>query len=136
MRPSLLLVTATRLLLPLLLLFSLLLLFRGHDAPGGGFVGGVVAAAALSLHALAFGAGQTRQLFRVPPVDIVAMGLLVALGSSLAAPAAGRPWFAGMWSGLKVPGVGELGTPLLFDIGIYLVVVGGVLLMFFPLMEE
>ncbi|HMN02746.1 MAG TPA: MnhB domain-containing protein, partial [Geobacter anodireducens] len=64
---SLFLATAVRLLLPLLLLFSLFLLLRGHNEPGGGFVGGLVAAAAFALHALAHGVAAARRVLRVEP---------------------------------------------------------------------
>ncbi len=133
---SLFLRTAVRLLLPLLFLFSLLLLFRGHDDPGGGFIGGVVAAAACSLHALAFGTEETRKMLRLRPAALLVAGLGLALASTLVGPLWGQPWFAGLWSQVVLPGLGKIGTPLFFDIGIYLVVLGAVLLMFFPLMEE
>ena len=59
--------TAARLLMPLLLLFSVFLLLRGHNEPGGGFVGGLVAAAAFALYAIAFGTRRARQALVVSP---------------------------------------------------------------------
>jgi len=129
MRPSVILQTATRFFQPLLLLFSLFLLLAGHNEPGGGFVGGLVAAAALTLHALAYGVESARRTLIVDPQALLGTGLLVATSSGVWALAAGKPLLTGLWHG-------GLGTPLLFDVGVYLVVLGGTLLMVFSLMEE
>lgn len=133
---SLLLETALRVLLPLMLLYSVLLLLRGHDKPGGGFVGGLVAAAAIALHALTHGADRTRIALRVRPGTLLAAGLGVALGSGLLALALGLPFQTGLWIPAAVPGLGKLGTPLLFDCGVYLSVVGTVLVILFALADE
>ena len=135
---SLILRTATRLLLPLLLLFSVFLLLRGHHEPGGGFTGGLVAAAALVLYRLAFGREIVR---RVAPVDaraLIGAGLLVAIAGGSAALFVGRPVMTGLWGRVPVPGVGDLdlGTPLVFDVGVYLTVVGVTLSIILPLAEE
>ncbi len=129
MRTSIILQTATRFLQPLLLLFSFFLLLVGHNEPGGGFAGGLVAAAALILHALAYGVDSARRTLGVDPRTLIGAGLLVAASSGLGALAAGLPLLTGLWRG-------GLGTPLLFDAGVYLVVIGGTLLMVFSLMEE
>ena len=71
--------TAARLLMPLLLLFSVFLLLRGHNEPGGGFVGGLVAAAAFALYAIAFGVQRARQALLVKPMTLLGAGLLIAL---------------------------------------------------------
>ncbi len=134
--PSLILRTATRLLFPLLLLFSLFLLWRGHNEPGGGFVGGLVAAIAFSLHAFAFGVVATRRVLRAPPVRLVATGLAVALGSGLVSLASGLPFMTGLWLERPLPLLGKLGTPVLFDLGVYLVVWGITMTIVFELMEE
>jgi len=75
---SLILSTATRLLLPLLLMFSIFLLLRGHNEPGGGFVGGLVAAAAFALHAIAYSVAATRRLLIIDPRALIGTGLLIA----------------------------------------------------------
>ncbi len=135
---SLILRTATRFLLPLLLLFSLFLLLRGHNSPGGGFVGGLVAAAAFALYALAFDVATARQLLRIDPRQLIAVGLLVALGSGLVAWLARKPFMTGQWGSITLPGIGpvHLGTPLFFDVGVYLVVVGVTLTIILSLAEE
>lgn len=133
---SLILSTATRLLLPLLLLFSLFLLVRGHNQAGGGFVGGLVAAAAFALVALAQGVDEGKRALGLEPRLLVAWGLCLALLAGSFSLLAGLPFMTGLWSEAAVPSIGELGTPLLFDTGVYLVVTGMVLLVVFSLMEE
>jgi multicomponent Na+:H+ antiporter subunit B len=82
--------TAARLLMPLLLMFSVFLLLRGHNQPGGGFVGGLIAAAAFSLYAISFGVARARQALLVRPVNLLGVGLLIALVSGLPAVVSGR----------------------------------------------
>jgi multisubunit Na+/H+ antiporter MnhB subunit len=120
--------TATRVLLPLLLLFALFLLFRGHNAPGGGFVAGLVVAAAFVLHAMAYGMAATRRALLVPPQRLLPIGLLVALFSGLPAVLLGQTFMTGIWTTIGAAPSGiALGTPLLFDIGVFLAVIGVVL---------
>jgi multicomponent Na+:H+ antiporter subunit B len=129
---STILQTATRLLMPLLLLFALFLLLRGHNQPGGGFIGGLVAAAAFCLFGLAFGVQRARQALLVRPLTLLGAGLLIALGSGVAASLRGQPFLTAVWATGDEP----IGTPALFDIGVYLVVSGVVLMMVFTLAEE
>lgn len=111
-------------LTPLLLLLSAVLLVRGHDHPGGGFVAGLVAAAAAALRALAYGVVDVRPRLRVMPLRVAAVGLAVAIASGLFGFFAGAPFLTGVWLDLALPAVGTLGTPLLFDVGVYLAVFG------------
>jgi multicomponent Na+:H+ antiporter subunit B len=135
---SLILATAARYLVSLLLLFSIFILFRGHDEPGGGFIGGLIAAAAFALNAVAFDAATTRRTLRVDPRTLVPLGLLIALVSGTVPLLAGKPFLTGIWFTSYVPGLGEvtLGTPLVFDCGVYLVVLGVTLTMILTLAEE
>lgn len=133
---SLILSTAIRLLLPLLLLFSLFLLLRGHNEPGGGFVGGLVAAAAFALYSLAHGAEAGRKMLRIEPRLLVAIGLMTALVSGMLPFIFGHPFLTALWSTFPAPVIGHAGSPLLFDAGVYLVVTGMSLLIIFSLMEE
>ena len=133
---SLILATAIRLLLPLMLLFSLFLLLRGHNEPGGGFVGGLVVAAAFALYTLAHGEKEGRRMLRIAPLQLVATGLLIALTSGLLPLLAGLPFLTALWSSVPAPVIGHAGTPLLFDLGVYLLVAGMSLLIIFTLMEE
>ena len=133
---SIILSTTIRLLLPLLLLFSVFLLLRGHNEPGGGFVGGLVAAAAISLYALAEGVEAAHRILIVNPRQLIAGGLLVALGSGVIPLFSGRPFQSGLWLPHSLPVLGHVGTPLLFDLGVYLLVAGMALLIVLSLMEE
>jgi multicomponent Na+:H+ antiporter subunit B len=124
--------TAARLLMPLLLLFAVFLLLRGHDEPGGGFVGGLVAAAAFALYGIAFGVQRARRALLVNPLTLLGAGLLIALASGVPAALRGQPYLTALWPSGPV----ALGTPALFDVGVFLVVAGVVLMMIFTLAEE
>jgi multicomponent Na+:H+ antiporter subunit B len=132
---SLILRIAARYLTPLLMLFSLFILYRGHNAPGGGFIGGLLAAAALALYAIANNAESASRKLRINPRSLIATGLLIALLSGLFSIFLGDPFLTGQWIFPELPIVGQLplGTPLLFDIGVYLVVIGVMLLIVFEL---
>lgn len=133
---SLILSTAALYILPLLLLFSFFLLLRGHNEPGGGFVGGLVAAAAFSLYALAFDVERTRKLLRAEPRNLIGVGLLISLASGLYSWVQGGAFMEAIWGKQVYPVLGKLGTPLFFDIGVYLVVLGVTLKIIFVLAEE
>lgn len=133
---SLILQSATRYLLPLLLVFSVFLLLRGHDAPGGGFSGGLVASSAFVLFAVAHGTGIARQSLPAPPGVLMGLGLFLSGGSGALALLHGEPFLTAQWWTRPVPVLGDVGTPLMFDAGVYLTVGGAVLLMIFSLMEE
>ena len=123
---SIILSTAARVVHPVLLMFSVFLLIRGHNEPGGGFSGGLVAAAAFILHAMAHGGSMARRLLKIDPQILIGAGLLVALLSGLPSLLTGEAFLTGQWGNIPMPGLGDwaLGTPLIFDIGVYLVVVG------------
>ncbi|WP_409524335.1 Na+/H+ antiporter subunit B [Nitrincola sp. MINF-07-Sa-05] len=139
MKPgTLILHTAARFLIPLQLLFSLFLLLRGHDEPGGGFIAGLVAAGAFSLYLFSFGSMMTRDLMRVDPRDLVGTGLLLGLiAAVLPVLLNGEPFLTAQWWPLVLPGGVELklSTPLIFDIGVYLTVLGSVMTAVIALVE-
>lgn len=132
---SLLLRTMVRILMPLILLFSVFVFARGHQEPGGGFVGGLVAAAGIVLWIMAEGAAVARRRFPLQPTGIAATGLACAAAAALVPVAFEQPILTSMWVHLPLPGGGhyDLGTTTLFDLGVYLVVVGVVLLFVFTL---
>ena len=131
---SLILRTATRILMPLLLLFALFLLLRGHNAPGGGFVGGLVVAAAFVLYAIASGFSASRRALLVDPSTLLNMGLLIALTSGMIGIFMGQPFMTATWTSLGPEPAGVvIGTPLLFDVGVFLAVIGVVLTIVFTL---
>lgn len=135
---SLILRTVGRIMFPVLLLFSLFMLLRGHNDPGGGFIGGLVAAAAILLYLVAVGPLQLRQSFPYGFRRLLPIGLLIAIAAGLPGMLAGQPFLTGVWISLDLPGLGELklGTPLLFDVGVYLVVIGMTLEVIVTMAEE
>ncbi len=122
---SVVLRVAGQFLLPIALVFSLFLLWRGHNEPGGGFVGGLVAAAGFAVHALPRGRGALLRALRVPPASIAAAGLVLALLSGVPALLGGAAFLTHQW--FVADGGFAIGTALLFDVGVYLAVVGSVL---------
>ncbi len=133
---SLILSTSSRYLLVLLQLFSVFLLLRGHNEPGGGFAGGLVAAAAYALYFIANGVEEARRVFRFEPLTVMAAGLGVALASTLPSILGGLDFMRGVWVNTGIPVIGKVGTPLLFDAGVYLLVLGITLKILFSLAGE
>lgn len=133
---SLILSTALRYILPLMLLFSIFILLRGHSEPGGGFIGGLVAAAAFALYSFTADISEVRQALRVEPRTLIGVGLLLAVSSATLSLFFGLPFMTGLWYSEPLPVLGKVGTPTLFDTGVYLDVVGVTLLIIFSLTEE
>jgi multicomponent Na+:H+ antiporter subunit B len=119
-------------------MFSVFLLFRGHNEPGGGFVAGLVAAAAFALYALAAGVPAARRALQIRTHTLIGTGLLISLGAGIFPLLFGSQFLTGFWSEFYLIGFGEveIGTPFIFDIGVYLVVLGVVLMILFSLAEE
>ncbi len=116
--------------------FAVYLLLRGHNLPGGGFIGGLGSALSFILLSLAIGVERAQQMLRFDPVRIAALGLMVALASALLPVALGDPFLRQYnlkVKGLPVLGDLSVGTPLVFDIGVFLVVVGVTTKMLFVL---
>ncbi|MBD9386337.1 Na+/H+ antiporter subunit B [Agrobacterium sp. AGB01] len=111
----------------LMVLFSIFVLLRGHNEPGGGFIGGLIAVSALAIYGIAFGVNAVRRAIRFHPLAIAGAGLLLATVSGLVSVIAGVPFMTGLWVypslfGVEVP----LATVMSFDVGVYLVVVGAI----------
>ena len=129
---------ATRILSALLVVFSLFMLVRGHDAPGGGFIGGLIAAAAFSLLAMSHGVATARRALRLAPETVAALGVATALAAGTLPLFFGEAPFAALWlflGGAKGTGL-PLSTVLMFDFGVWLVVLGAVLSLVFALEGE
>ena len=137
MMDSLILRTATRLLLSLMLLFSFFILLRGHNETGGGFIGGLIAASAFALHSIAYGPAALRQVLGFDPKTIAGVGMLFAIVAGLLSAFPGDAFLTGQWLHW---GEGDaafhVGTPLVFDVGVFLVVIGAVLTIVLSLEEE
>ena len=111
----------------LMVLFSIFVLLRGHNEPGGGFIGGLIAVSALAIYGIAFGVNAVRRAIRFHPLAIAGAGLLLATVSGLVSVIAGVSFMTGLWIypslfGVEVP----LATVMSFDVGVYLVVVGAI----------
>lgn len=131
-RRSLILETGARAVFHTILLFGVFLLFAGHNAPGGGFIGGLVTAAAFVLRYVAEGAEDLRRTVRVAPELLLGGGLVFAAGAGVAALLTGRDFLThGYVLYEHVPGLGQvaLHSALVFDVGVFLVVVGLVLML-------
>lgn len=129
--------TAATYLLPVLLLFSIFILLRGHYSPGGGFVGGLIASIAWVLHAFAHGLERTKLLIRIHPGFLMPVGLSLAFLSGIFPIVfADMPFMTGMWYPDHLPILGSLGTATFFDTGVYLAVVGVTLTIIFTITES
>jgi multicomponent Na+:H+ antiporter subunit B len=134
---SLILKTISKTLLPLLILFSVFVLLRGHYLPGGGFIGGLIAAIAFILHAFANGLTQTKNLLRIHPGFLIPIGLSIAVLSALVPIfITGEPLMTGLWYEKDIAILGKIGSALFFDTGVYLVVVGVCLTIIFTISES
>ncbi|WP_112323480.1 Na+/H+ antiporter subunit B [Oceanibium sediminis] len=136
---SLILQVATRYLSALLLIFSVYMLLRGHNEPGGGFIGGLIGATGFVIYAIACGTAEARAALRVMPQNIAATGLGIALLAGLFAGVMGDAFFTGQWLFIGASGEDKglpLSSVLVFDIGVYLVVFGSVLTLVFAMEEE
>ena len=133
---KIILVTASTYLLPLLWLFSVFILLRGHYLPGGGFVGGLVASIAFVLHAFANGVENTRNFLKYHPGILIPIGLTISLISGILPLFLSKPFMYGLWFKDPVPAIGMIGSALFFDIGVYLVVIGITLTILFTIAEN
>lgn len=133
---SLILQVMVRALLPILLMFSIFLLLRGHNSPGGGFAGGLIAGAVFILFALVVGVDETRRALRIDPMTILASGLLLAFLSGIIGWLQSDDFLQAWWWSQEIELIKHAGTPLIFDLGVYLTVLGSVLTIVLTLIEE
>jgi multicomponent Na+:H+ antiporter subunit A len=121
---------SSRLLYPSILVLATYFLFAGHNQPGGGFVGGLTAGAAVSLRYVSGGVGAVRDAVRVPPWTVLAGGLVIAAGTALLLLLSGGSVLEHLAFERSLPLLGTVKstTALPFDIGVFLVVVGLVLM--------
>jgi multicomponent Na+:H+ antiporter subunit B len=126
-------------LVPLLLVVSVIFFWSGHNQPGGGFIGGLLAAEAVLMIVIAQGVDAARRRMPLQPGTLVAVGFLTAAAAGLPGLILGEPFFSGQWIELSLPLLGAkipLGTPLLFDAGVYLLVIGATLSIAFTFGEK
>ncbi|MCL4464515.1 MAG: hypothetical protein M1389_00520 [Chloroflexi bacterium] len=120
--------TVSSLLLPFGIVFAVYLLLRGHNSPGGGFIAGVTAAAIIALQYVAFGHNRAGKLFPDDHLKFFGVGLLLAAATGIASMVFGRPFLTSTFEFYHLPFFGEmeLASAMLFDFGIFLVVVGAI----------
>jgi multicomponent Na+:H+ antiporter subunit B len=117
--------TIAPLIVAIMLVFSVYVCLRGHNEPGGGFIGGLIAASAIAILGMATGAQAARRALRLDPLGLAGFGVFIAGLSGLLSLFTGSPFMTSIWLYLDL---GEttlpLSTPLVFDIGVYFVVFG------------
>jgi len=124
---DLILQTITKIIVFLILLFSVDIFFAGHYTPGGGFIGGLMTSAAIVLLLIAYDIKTVAKLFPVNYIYVAATGLLIALATGFSSIMRHKPFLTHAFNKhARLPLFGEtsLHTAALFDLGVYLVVVG------------
>lgn len=118
--------TATKIIVFIIILYSLHLFFSGHYTPGGGFIGGLMTAGALVLLLLAFDIKTVVNTLQLDYIKLTATGLLIAVLTGIGSFFFKVPFLTHTFSYVELPFLGEtaLATAVLFDLGVYLVVIG------------
>lgn len=117
--------TVTPYLTALMVLFSIFVLLRGHNQPGGGFIGGLIAASAFAIYGISNGVAPVRRALHFHPMSIAAFGLFIGSLAGVASVFANVPFMTGLWGGFDFLGTYiYISSILFFDTGVYLVVVG------------
>jgi multicomponent Na+:H+ antiporter subunit B len=104
-----------------MLVFSVFVTLRGHNDPGGGFIGGLIAASAVAIYGIAFGVGDTRRAMKFDPLALAGFGVALAGLSGLLSLSYELPYLTGLWT--DIGGV-AISTPMVFDLGVYFTVFG------------
>lgn len=132
---SLIFKTASRFLLIITLIFSIWVLLRGHNSPGGGFIGGLISSSGFALYLLANGSDALRKIIRINLTSLLGSGLLLAMLSGLVALFQNKIFLTGIWTHFETLNL-QIGTPIIFDIGVYIVVLSSVLIIMLALEES
>jgi multicomponent Na+:H+ antiporter subunit B len=107
--------------------FSIFVMLRGHNEPGGGFIGGLIAASAIAIYGMAVGPRAARVALFADPLAYAGFGVVVAGLSGLLSLPFELPFLTGLWSFIELGDTEvAISTPLVFDIGVYLTVFGTV----------
>ncbi len=122
----------------IMIIFSVFILLRGHNYPGGGFIGGILAGSGLLFDAMANKVAILHKKLPVKPFSLIAAGLLACVAAAVPGIITGEGILTAYQTKINFPVLKEItpGTPLLFDTGIYLLVTGSFLLIIFSIMEE
>ena len=122
---SLIFRTIAPLLVVVMLVFSVFVMLRGHNEPGGGFIGGLIAASAIAIYGMAAGPVTVRAALKVDPLAIAGLGVVIAALSGMLSLAYELPFLTGLWGTFRIwDAEVAIATPTMFDIGVYFVVLG------------
>ena len=134
-RHPLMMVVATRAMLPIALMVGVYIFLRGHNQPGGGFVAGLIFSIALLMQYMASGFAWTTRRQRIEYHALIGFGVVIAGLTGVGSWLAGRPFLTSNFSYFEIPPIEEfeLATAMLFDLGVFLCVLGAVMLMLYSL---
>jgi len=123
---------------PVVIVVAVYMFMRGHDLPGGGFIAGIIMSLAFILQYLASGTRWVEERLRILPVLWIGWGLLLALLTGLGATLLGAPFLTSAFAYADIPFIGKvpMATALLFDLGVFALVVGAVVLMLVALAHQ
>ncbi len=109
----------------IMVVFSIFVLLRGHNEPGGGFIGGLIAASAIAIYGIAVGVREVRKALVVDPISLAGFGVFIAGFSGLLSLGQSVPYLTGLWGYISIGATKiTISTPMIFDIGVYFAVVG------------
>ena len=133
---SVILRTASRIVVPLSLVFGMFIYFKGHQSPGGGFVAGLVVSVALVLQRMSGGRDSLLRMLPISERSLIAIGLLLAMGTGAGALLFGLPFLTSNHGHYPLPGGYEWASVMVFDLGVCLVVAGVIVGMINALTDE
>ncbi len=109
----------------IMIVFSVFVLLRGHNEPGGGFIGGLIAASALAIYGIAVGVSEVRKALVIDPISLAGFGVFMAGFAGLLSLGQSVPFLTGLWGYIPFGATKiTVSTPMLFDIGVYFAVLG------------
>ncbi|MDP1573999.1 MAG: MnhB domain-containing protein [Coxiellaceae bacterium] len=126
---------AANFLLMITLIFSIWVLFRGHNSPGGGFIAGLISACGFALYLLAYGASALKKMIRINLFSLLIIGFFCVLISGIASVLQHNIFLTAVWIKLPFSSI-LLGSPILFDVGVYLAILSSVLMIMLSLEES
>jgi multicomponent K+:H+ antiporter subunit A len=134
-RHPLMVVIATRVMMPIAILVGVYIFLRGHNQPGGGFVAGLVVSIALLMQYMASGFAWTQNRQRLEYHTLIGWGVVIAGLTGAGAWLGGKPFLTSGFDYYHFPPIEEfeLATAMLFDLGVFLAVLGAVMLMLYSL---
>ncbi len=129
--------TIAPILVAIMIVFSVFILLRGHNEPGGGFIGGLIAASAIAIYGIAAGVKAVRKALKFDPIAIAGFGVFIAALAGIISYFYQVPFLTGLWFYPEIDGEKiALSTPLLFDIGVYFAVLGTIAAIALALEED